>query len=329
MHRDLRKYLTDAEGASDQVVVVFLDVRGFSTFAGMAESSQAALFLRNMYIQILDEYFPEAAFFKPTGDGLMIVRHIDRENLESVVHDSIAKSVALVGAFATISDPDPMINFEVPGSLGIGIARGPATSLVSGDLTLDYSGRPLNLASRLMDLARPVGVVVDGQVMKGLAMPDAVDGVFVEDRVFVKGIADLKPIDIYKSTEVIVPSANRRPLVGKPHIQVLDSIANKDVAALKSHWHHTDLEPIDPDSVTLEVRVPTADGSGRRRDGLVEIFSFNVADVRRSPDGWSLMYDYGQLARILATREKVRSNWILTRALRYSVPDDSDGKPDE
>ena len=39
------------------MVVVFLDVRGFSSFAKLAESSEAALFLRSIYIKILDDVF--------------------------------------------------------------------------------------------------------------------------------------------------------------------------------------------------------------------------------------------------------------------------------
>lgn len=160
--------MQDAEGFSDLVVVVFLDVRGFSTFAGMAESGEAALFLRRVYLNIVDEYFPDSAFFKPTGDGLVIVRHFDRSNLGDEVTSAISTSLRLVEAFPHLTERDPMVNFEVPTSLGVGIARGAATRLASGDLTLDYSGRPLNLAARLMDLARPRGVVLTVACSKAL-----------------------------------------------------------------------------------------------------------------------------------------------------------------
>ena len=60
MHRALKSLLPRAKGESRLVVVVFLDVRGFSSFAKMAESSEAALLLRSIYIRILDDYFPAA-----------------------------------------------------------------------------------------------------------------------------------------------------------------------------------------------------------------------------------------------------------------------------
>jgi class 3 adenylate cyclase len=157
MHRQLKDLLHRAKGESHLVIVVFLDVRGFS--AWMSESSEAALFLRSAYTRILDEYFPTAAFFKPTGDGLMIILDYDDDNLQDVVQGAVQASIRLVDEFPDITSGDPMVNFETPGELGIGIARGAATSLISEGKYLDYSGRPLNLAARLMDLARPSGVV--------------------------------------------------------------------------------------------------------------------------------------------------------------------------
>jgi class 3 adenylate cyclase len=67
MHRDLKELLRTAEGESHRVVVVFLDVRGFSTFAKVAESSDSAEFLKSIYLKILEEYFEDASFFKPTA----------------------------------------------------------------------------------------------------------------------------------------------------------------------------------------------------------------------------------------------------------------------
>ena len=142
MHRELQKLLATAEGQSQFVVAIFLDVRGFSSFAKIAESSESALFLKSAYLTILSEYFPAADFFKPTGDGLLVIRRFQSETLKAIVQDSIAESVRLVTDFPDICRNDPMVNFDVPGGLGIGVARGAATALVSQDQTLDYSGRP-------------------------------------------------------------------------------------------------------------------------------------------------------------------------------------------
>jgi len=70
------------------VVVLFLDVRGFSSFAGSAESVEAALFLKKMYLRVLTDYFVDPDFFKPTGDGLMLVYVHDEATLQPVARPS-------------------------------------------------------------------------------------------------------------------------------------------------------------------------------------------------------------------------------------------------
>jgi class 3 adenylate cyclase len=155
MHRELRRLLHAATGRSEFVVALFLDVRGFSGFARLAESTETAAYLRSLYKRILDNHFQEAAFFKPTGDGLLIVLRYDEGILSETVNAAVRGALAVVANFPTICADDPMINFEVPKELGVGISRGAATALVSGRKTLDYSGRRLNLAARLRPSASP------------------------------------------------------------------------------------------------------------------------------------------------------------------------------
>jgi class 3 adenylate cyclase len=295
MHRELRDRLTRATGESDLVVVVFLDVRGFSSFAGMAESSEAALFLRSAYTQILDEYFPEAAFFKPTGDGLMIIRHFDDDSLADVVFDSVEKSVDLVSNFGTLTDSDPMVNFDVPDSLGIGIARGAATRLISDGYTLDYSGRPLNLAARLMDVARPSGVVVDGRVVKGLEFPAALGDSFETEQVYVKGIADLTPIEILRTGDVELRPQNRRPMMGKPHRDKVETMTFREFCERTGRFaHHPSEEPLNPEGVRLWYQWPAIAANGRKHPTMVRQATVEPVEVRRTALGWEIIFDYGR-----------------------------------
>jgi class 3 adenylate cyclase len=184
MYKDFRKLLHNAHGVSGFVIALFLDVRGFSSFAKLAESSEAAIFLRRVYIKIMDEFFAEAAFFKPTGDGLMVIMPYDEHNLEEQLAASIGTSLRLISEFPSLCDDDPMVNFDVLPDLGIGLARGASTCLLSGRTILDYSGRPLNLAARLMDLARPKGVVFDESLGARL-LPDDLRDQFASEQVYI------------------------------------------------------------------------------------------------------------------------------------------------
>src|SRR4051794_25751906 len=102
MHRLLKDLLPAARGESQLVVAVFLDVRGFSSFAGIAESAEAALFLKSVYLRILNEYFPDASFFKPTGDGLMLLSDYEESDLGDTVNQVVATSLSLVEDFPNL-----------------------------------------------------------------------------------------------------------------------------------------------------------------------------------------------------------------------------------
>src|SRR5207244_3281826 len=96
----------------------------------------------------------------------LLVFPYTEDSLHSVALDVISGCFSCLNEFGTICEADPMINFETPQRVGFGITRGPACCLFSGKDVLDYSGHLLNLASRLMDLARPSGILVDGNFLK-------------------------------------------------------------------------------------------------------------------------------------------------------------------
>ena len=318
MHRQLRKYLATATGQSAQVIVVFLDVRGFSSFAGMAESSDAAMFLRSAYSQVLDDYFPNAAFFKPTGDGLMVIEQFADDSLEKVLFTSIRSAVRLVENFPTLTSADPMVNVDVPQALGVGIARGAATRLASGRFTLDYSGRPLNLAARLMDLARPRGVVVDQRALKALALPRDLTRVFSSHEVFVKGINDATPRAVLCSREVQIREQNKHPLLGRPHEDSRETMTFKQFKERGRFISVPELEPADPDSIRLLYEYPQPTESGHKSRSIVRTGSMSPIELERTPDGWDVTFDYQDVSEELEELG-VRPTWEVDVRLAYTV----------
>jgi len=105
-----------------------------------------------------------------------------------------------------------MINFDVPRAMGFGVARGPACCLVSGDVVLDYSGHLLNLTSRLTDLARPSGILIDGQFGLDL-LPDDQQERFESAEVYLRSVAEDTPRTVYVLKDVVeLSEASRRPL---------------------------------------------------------------------------------------------------------------------
>jgi class 3 adenylate cyclase len=248
MHRDFRALLGQAEGVSQFVIAVFVDIRGFSAFSQETESPDAAMYIKRVYARLIDEYFSTASFYKPTGDGLMVIIPYREETLADVSATAIRSALGCLTAFPDIGKDDPMINFPVPDKVGLGIARGTACRLFAGEKTLDYSGRLLNLAARLMNLARPSGVVVDAD-FKLEMIPEPERAHFREEKVYLRGIAEDSPRSVYLLDSVVKVPKENLARFGEPVWRSHEvKTTAKKLKALLPHKYFLQL-PSPPDSV--------------------------------------------------------------------------------
>jgi len=209
MHRRLKTLLPDATGQSQWVVAVNVDIRGFSARMS-ANPSETALYLKKVYARILDGYFTNLSFFKPTGDGLLVVIPFEEPSVTSVSERALTDALNLVNAFPDLITDEPLITFPHPENVGIGVSLGSVARLTAKRTTLDYTGRPLNVASRLMDLARPTGVVVDAAVP---ITDSTIAEQFVSDEVYLKGVAEKTPLRIvFTPNKTEIPDSYRSPI---------------------------------------------------------------------------------------------------------------------
>ena len=172
MLQDFRKLLDDAVGTTEHVIAIVVDIRGFSNFCSDKESFDVANYIKTVYANIIDNFFPETSYLKPTGDGLLIIMKCPTKGLQEFIAEQVKKCLALVQEFPKIGKENVLINFETPDKIGIGIARGSACKISSNSTIIDYSGRLLNMAARLMDFARPSGVVMHESVGFKLLPPE-------------------------------------------------------------------------------------------------------------------------------------------------------------
>jgi class 3 adenylate cyclase len=277
MHRQFHQALSTARGDAQLVIAAFVDIRGFSVFNETVESVQSALYIRKVYQRMLDDYFSFASFFKPTGDGLMIIVNFEEDTLERVSNDVVDRSVTLVNDFGRLTQADRVINFRVPDRLGIGVARGAACRLYTGDQTLDYSGRTLNLAARLMDLARPQGIVIDDSFGIDL-LTDDLRKSFATEEVYIRGIAPTKPLSIHYTKDwTSIPSGSKRRLDAPDLKEVAIDLS---LAQLEqrgpAYMFNLPSEPVNPDEMVLRVAYPAVDSHGLRKKG--DIFTFITFD---------------------------------------------------
>jgi class 3 adenylate cyclase len=212
MHKILKSALPDAIGRSEFVIVVVADIRGFSAFSRQHESPDIAMYIKRVYMKLIDEYFPTASFYKTTGDGLLVAVPYGEKTLSETANLTVESCLRCVDEFGSICKGDPMVNFPTPNLVGFGLARGTACCLTSGDMVLDYSGHLLNLATRLMGLARPSGVVLDGAFGTQLLKTETQE-LFEAAEVYLRGLAEDKPGTVfYQKGKVEIPEHAKRPL---------------------------------------------------------------------------------------------------------------------
>lgn len=300
------------------MVVVFLDVRGFSSFAKMAESSEAALFLRSIYIKILDNYFPAATFFKPTGDGLLIILDYDESNLVDTVNLAVKSSLELVKDFADLTLHDPMVNFDVPNSVGIGLARGAATALISDDYVLDYSGRPLNLAARLMDLARPCGVVFSDTLGHNLLAAEYATQ-FSSDSVYIKGLAESIPLTVFIARKMVtLPESSRHPLNRYDRTAIEEKTYTlKRLQEMGNFLHQLPTRPVATDKIVVHVRFPQATASGRKHPTIHRTTQYPAEYIERQGKPYACVH-YDEIAQKISERG-VKPTWPVAVTIEYST----------
>ncbi len=277
MHRQFLKLLPSTKGESKPVIALNVDVRSFSKFSLEVESVDTALYIRKIYQAILKDYFPDADFFKPTGDGLLLVFDIEEGNnkdLSSKANALVERSMRLVDDFADLLAGDPWIYFPMPTRIGIGIARGAASRLVAGRVTLDYSGTVLNIASRLMDLARPGGIVIDQTFPIGLLNKKLRESFKKDDAVFVRSVAEKDPREIfYREEWTSISPSNRRPFEQIDWKEVERKMSLAEFKALGTWFIFSlEAEPIDPARILVRLDFPAKQPKdGKMPDVVIEM----------------------------------------------------------
>lgn len=272
MSESFVKALVRAQGRSEFVIVVVADIRGFSSFSTVNESPNIAMFIKRFYLKLINKYFAKARFLKPTGDGLLMTFAYSEDNLLDVSEYVVEACLACLNDFPTICDDDPMINFPIPQAIGFGIARGTACCLHSGEEILDYSGHLLNLASRLNDLARPSGIVVDGNYLLSV-IPETNRDKFREQEVYVRSIAEDSPISIlYLDKYVEISDASLSPLIGENWQTLTKTFTKTQFVKVAAKWR--EVLPL-PAKSADQIRVTiTAPKKGMK--GLISYYDFKA-----------------------------------------------------
>ena len=266
-------------------------------------------------MKLIDSYFPFASFYKSTGDGLVLTILWDEKNLGGISQKVMASCIACHSEFANICSGDPAINFKVPDKIGIGVARGTACCLVSGDKKVDYSGRLLNLTSRLTDLARPSGIVIDGAFGIDL-LSEEQQSVFKEDYVYLKGIHEKEHIRIYFIPEfTAIPKYNKQPIASERWREVTYAKSYGELLKLGKFQYSLPSEPISPDNIEVIIK------HGKIINGVAHpkystIFDFHKFEYVLDRGKPIVIVDFPKLCKELK-REQVKEDMNINISVAY------------
>ncbi|QJR10673.1 Adenylate cyclase 2 [Usitatibacter rugosus] len=148
-----------------EITVVFLDLRGFSTFAEAAEPEEVMRALREFHSAMgsrILEY--QATLERFTGDGMMVFFN-DPLPINEPARRAVEMAFAMQGDALKLSAQWKKRGYVL--GLGIGIAQGYATvGAIGFEGRIDYGaiGTVTNLANRLCDLAGPGDILAAQRV---------------------------------------------------------------------------------------------------------------------------------------------------------------------
>jgi adenylate cyclase len=178
------------------VVVVFLDLRGFTAFTDSSEPEEVMGVLGEYHRvmgQLIVEH--EGTLERFAGDGMMIFFN-DPIKLETPTQNAVKMSLAMQESFAPLRAAWKKRGFEL--DLGIGIAQGYATlGAIGFEGRWDYAciGSVTNLAARLCSDAKGGQILTNQKTLS--RMEDKVEAAPLGE-VTLKGIA--QPVPVFNIT---------------------------------------------------------------------------------------------------------------------------------
>lgn len=327
MKHPLRKQLDAAVGASEYVISVYLDIRGYTKFSQTVDSVEVGTFIKHAYIGLIDKYFSHARFIKPTGDGLLVIFSYTENTLGDVATRAVSAALEAVGNFETLVQGNALINFKTRKNLGIGVSRGSACRIDSNRRTLDYSGKIINASAKLMNIARPKGVVLDPSFEISI-LEESIRKRFQTQDVYFRAMDDSHQLKIFVSEDVkIDPDLKRAPTSLAWHKQKVTLKVSDLKLKGPRFQHHFDRDPVDQDEVRVQILFPKVNG-GKKVSGITVVYQASEFKLLSAPQKPGIAIRYDEIFDYLKS-QKCLDNWKIEIEISYQVRVDPNSRDRE
>jgi len=228
----------------------------------------------------------------------------------------LKQSFSLIKEFPSICKAEPMINFNVPDKCGIGISRGPATCLKTENLVLDYSGDTLNIASRLMDCARPKGVVFDYKFGVDFLTQKQKE-MFNKHMVYLSGVSENEPYEIWSSKDyTVIDDMMLKPVSSIKWESLEEKMKLKKIKELSGeYFFRLPSKPTDLKLISVEI-VHQALRDGKGVPGFITRRDFKKFRFEEKANKFSLVVDFDALVAVLLG-DGIRNNMNIEIIITY------------
>ena len=173
----------------------------------------------------------------------------------------------------------------------------------------------MNLASRLMDLACPRGIVFDDGFGKGV-IPDDIADRFTREQVYVRGVSPDTPVTVhYLKNATVIEEVNKRPL-NEPQ---WDTVSTTTTLAVMFHSDRyrlfLDAPPLDG-KFQVVARHPTV-ASGRKHKSLWTTHDFTQHASLSTEAGRPYVVIDFDAVRVKLLDVGVKRPWTVHVAIQY------------
>ena len=208
-------------------LIIFVDVRGFTTWAEKVEVFPFIDEFGQSFQNILKEEFPDF-FQKNLGDGALLIKElIEKTNpklLKTTIENTIKSINKVESKFKKLCESTSQSNgCKVNLNLGWGITKGAIKKY-----DLDYIGSDINKSARLCGIARPYGIVIDKDDFP--ILPKTFVNFYYQTRKL-KGIID--DVDVWVTKEIANRFLTRENIKQTPEVHVAGTCFKSENGTLK------------------------------------------------------------------------------------------------
>lgn len=229
-------------------IVLFVDVRGFTRWSQDVDCFQHIKeFAHEFYEIIYKNFSGEDTYIKKSGDGVMIVKEINKDidqlrNINKEINDDVVKKLLKTLLEENLEKIDKvnrgfeklckyfsdLSGYKTELYLGWGITRGIVQKIY--DNNIDYLSPNINKSSRLCNIARPFGIVIEKDDFPELPERFRYDFLI---QTKLEGIID--NVDVWITKEIATEFIPREKIRERPEVHVAGiciKIDNKTIKML-------------------------------------------------------------------------------------------------